>query len=301
MVRSDNRLGQYLMLAPLGISAVLVVLLSLVLIFALSLQRVDPRLLFTEFTLTAYRENVMQPLFWRVLWRSIVISAAVTGATLLLSYPVAYFIAFKGGRHKALMLVLITAPFFTSYLLRIFAWKIILGFNGVVNSALKTVGLIDAPLQFLVYNPFSVVVALTHAYLAFAVLPIYVALERIDKSLVESASDLGARPFANFRQITLPLSKPGIIAAALLIFVPTIGDYITPTLVGGPGGTMIGNLIQAQFGKANDWPAGSALSVTVILTVGVLLALIAATAKLAGRPAKDPAKDPAQDPVGGAA
>ena len=289
MVRSDNRLGQYLMLAPLGVSAVLVVLLSLALILALSLQRVDPTLLFTEFTLTAYRENVLQPLFWRVLARSIAISAAVTAATLLLSYPVAYFIAVKGGRHKALMLVLITAPFFTSYLLRIFAWKIILGFNGVVNSALMTAGLIEAPLQFLVYNSFSVVVALTHAYLAFAVLPIYVALERIDKSLAESASDLGARPFANFRQITLPLSMPGVIAAALLIFVPTVGDYITPTLVGGPGGTMIGNLIQAQFGKANDWPAGSALSVTVILSIGVLLALIAGGARLYRRPARSAA------------
>jgi spermidine/putrescine transport system permease protein len=285
MVRSDNRLGQYLMLAPLGVSAVLVVLLSLALIFALSFQRVDPIRLFTEFTWAAYAENASRPIFWIVLFRSLLISAAVTAVTLLLSYPVAYFIAFKAGRHKALLLVLITAPFFTSYLLRIFAWKIILGFNGVVNSALKTFGLIDAPLQFLVYNPFSVVVALSHAYLAFAVLPIYVALERIDKSLLESASDLGARPFANFRQITLPLSMPGLIAAALLIFVPTVGDYVTPTWVGGPGGIMVGNLIQSQFGKANDWPAGSALSIVVILTVGVLLALIAGGAKLARRTA----------------
>jgi spermidine/putrescine transport system permease protein len=285
MVRSDNRIGQYLMLAPLGVSAVLVVLLSLALIFALSFQRVDPIRLFTEFTWAAYAENASRPIFWIVLFRSLLISAAVTAVTLLLSYPVAYFIAFKAGRHKALLLVLITAPFFTSYLLRIFAWKIILGFNGVVNSALKSIGLIDAPLQFLVYNPFSVVVALSHAYLAFAVLPIYVALERIDKSLLESASDLGARPFANFRQITLPLSMPGLIAAALLIFVPTVGDYVTPTLVGGPSGIMVGNLIQSQFGKANDWPAGSALSVAVILTVGVLLALIAGGAKLARRPA----------------
>ena len=285
MVRSDNRIGQYLMLAPLGGSAVLVVLLSLALIFALSFQRVDPIRLFTEFTWDAYAASVTRPIFWIVLGRSLLISAAVTAVTLLLSYPVAYFIAFKAGRHKALLLVLITAPFFTSYLLRIFAWKIILGFNGVVNSALKTVGLIDAPLQFLVYNPFSVVVALSHAYLAFAVLPIYVALERIDKSLLESASDLGARPFANFRRITLPLSMPGLIAAALLIFVPTVGDYVTPTLVGGPGGIMVGNLIQSQFGKANDWPAGSALSIAVILTVGLLLALIAGSAKLAKRPA----------------
>ncbi|HWA48110.1 MAG TPA: ABC transporter permease [Dongiaceae bacterium] len=285
MVRSDNRIGQYLMLAPLGVSAVLIVLLSLALVFALSFQRVDPIRLFTEFSWDGYAQNVTRPVFWLVLFRSLLISAAVTAVTLLLSYPVAYFIAFKASRHKALLLVLITAPFFTSYLLRIFAWKIILGFNGVVNSALKTVGLIDAPLQFLVYNPFSVVVALSHAYLAFAVLPIYVALERIDKSLLESASDLGARPFANFRQITLPLSLPGVVAAALLIFVPTVGDYVTPTLVGGPGGIMVGNLIQSQFGKANDWPAGSALSVTVILVVGLLLAGIAGGAKLAKRPA----------------
>ena len=285
MVRSDNRLGQYAMLAPLGISAVLVVLVSLALIFVLSMQRTDPAALFTEFSLAAYRDSVGRPIFWVVLLRSLAISAVVTIATLLLSYPVAYFIAFKAGRHKALLLVLISAPFFTSYLLRIFAWKIILGFNGVVNSFLKTLGLIEQPLQFLVYNPFSVVVALTHAYLAFAVLPIYVALERIDKSLLESASDLGARPFANFRQITLPLSMPGLIAAALLLFVPTVGDYVTPTLVGGPGGIMVGNLIQSQFGKANDWPAGSALSIVVILAVGVLLALIAGGAKLARKPA----------------
>jgi spermidine/putrescine transport system permease protein len=285
MVRSDNRLGQYAMLAPLGISAVLVVLVSLGLILVLSVQRTDPTALFTEFTLDSYRNELSRPIFWVVLLRSLAISAAVTVATLLLSYPVAYFIAFKAGRHKALLLVLISAPFFTSYLLRIFAWKIILGFNGVVNSFLKTLGLIDQPLQFLVYNPFSVVVALTHAYLAFAVLPIYVALERIDKSLIESASDLGARPFANFRQITLPLSLPGVVAAALLIFVPTVGDYVTPTLVGGPGGTMVGNLIQAQFGKANDWPAGSALSMAVIFSVGLLLALTASGVKLARRPA----------------
>jgi spermidine/putrescine transport system permease protein len=283
MVRSDNRFGQYAMLAPLGVSAVLVVVVALGLILALSFQKPDPIALFTEFTGDAYRNEVARPIFGIVLARSIAISAAVTIATLLLCYPVAYFIAFKAGRYRALLLILISAPFFTSYLLRIFAWKIILGFNGVVNSALKTVGLISEPLQFLVYNPFSVVVALTHAYLAFAVLPIYVALERIDKSLIESASDLGARPFANFRQITLPLSLPGIVAAALLIFVPTVGDYVTPTLVGGPGGTMVGNLIQAQFGKANDWPAGSALSMAVIFSVGLLLALLAAGGKLARR------------------
>jgi spermidine/putrescine transport system permease protein len=132
-------------------------------------------------------------------------------------------------------------------------------------------GLIDQPLQYLVYRPSTVVVALVHAYLAFAILPIYVGLERIDRTLIEAAADLGAGPIRNFTRITLPLSMPGVMAAALLIFVPTVGDYITPTLVGGPDGAMVANLIQSEFGKANDWPAGSAISVATILAVAVPL------------------------------
>jgi spermidine/putrescine transport system permease protein len=261
------------MVAPLGISAVLVVLVSLGLILVLSVQRTDPSALFTEFTLDAYRNELSRPIFWAVLVRSLWISAAVTGATLLLSYPVAYFIAFKAGRHKALFLVLISAPFFTSYLLRIFAWKIILGFNGVVNSFLKTLGLVDQPLQFLVYNPFSVVVALTHAYLAFAVLPIYVALERIDKSLIESASDLGARPFANFRQITLPLSLPGIVSGSLVVFAWTFSAFPTPELLGGGRVKMIANVVKDLALDAFNWPGSAAFAVVALAVTLLLLVL----------------------------
>jgi spermidine/putrescine transport system permease protein len=271
VVRRDNIAGQYVLVAPLVVATVAVVVIALALTFMLSLQEKDPQRLFTSFTLSAYRESVINPLYGRILLRTVMISGIITAVTVAAAYPVAYFIAFHIRRHKQALLLLITAPFLTSYLLRVFAWKIILGYNGVINASLTSLGVIDAPLQFLVYNPAAIVIALSHAYVAFAVLPIYVALERIDRDLLEAASDLGARPFARFLQVTLPLSLPGVLAAALLIFVPTIGDYVTPTLVGGPDGLMVGNLIQAQFGKSNDWPAGSALAVATIANVGLLL------------------------------
>jgi spermidine/putrescine transport system permease protein len=195
------------------------------------------------------------------------ISATVTLATVLLAYPMAYFIAFRVKKNKLVWLILITVPFWTSYLLRVFAWKVVLGYNGVVNSGLASVGLIDAPLEFLLYNQTAVVITLAHAWAAFAILPIYVSLEKIDRSLLEAAQDLGEGPFMAFVRVTLPLSMPGLIAASLLVFIPTVGDYVTPTLVGGPRGIMIGNIIQSQFGKANDWPMGAALSVISMLTV----------------------------------
>jgi spermidine/putrescine transport system permease protein len=265
---------RYALVAPLSVTTILTVLISLGLILALSFQTVDVVKLFTSLTTNAYTENLGRPLFWRLLWRSIVIALAVTAVTLVLAYPAAYFISFKAGRLKNALLIVVSAPFFTSYLLRIFGWKIILGYNGILNALLVESGLIAEPLQTLVYRPGTVVVALAHAYLAFAILPIYVALDRIDRSLIEAASDLGARPHINFLRIILPLSMPGVISAALLIFVPTVGDYITPTLIGGPDGSMVANLIQSAFGKSNDWPAGSAMSVATMLAVALPLLAI---------------------------
>jgi len=274
-------LGRYALLAPLLVSTVLAVLVSLGLILALSFQTVDVTRLFTTPTLDAYAENLGEPLFWRLLLRSVLIALAVMAVTIVLAYPVAYVISFRIRKYKSALLLVVSAPFFTSYLLRIFAWKIILGYNGILNGLLLHLGLIQQPLEYLVYRPSTVVVALTHAYLAFAILPIYVGLERIDRALIEAAADLGAGPIRNFVRITLPLSMPGVISAALLIFVPTVGDYITPTLVGGPDGAMVANLIQSAFGKANDWPAGSAMSVATMLTVA--LPLVAIYALYAGR------------------
>ena len=146
----------------------------------------------------------------------------------------------------------------------------ILGYNGAINSGLKSVGLIEQPLEFLLYSPTAVVITLTHAWAAFAILPIYVSLEKIDRSLLEAATDLGDGPVARFLRVTLPLSLPGVIAASLLIFIPTVGDYITPTLVGGPDGIMIANMIQAHFGKVNDWPMGAALAICMMIVVALI-------------------------------
>jgi spermidine/putrescine transport system permease protein len=213
------------------------------------------------------------PIYTILLVKSLLMALIATSAIVLIAYPMAYFLAFRVTRHKMLWLILLTLPFWTSYLLRVFAWKVILGYNGVLNSGLISLGIISEPLGFLLYNPSSVIITLVHAWLAFAILPIYVSLEKIDRSLLEAATDLGDNGFACFLRVTLPLSLPGVVSAALLVFIPTVGDYITPAQVGGSSGIMIGTLIQSQFGKANNWPLGSALSIVTMLTVTALVCL----------------------------
>lgn len=223
------------------------------------------------FTWENYRFALEDPLVRHLLVRSVWIAGLVTAATVALAYPIAYFIAFRTQR-KTLWLLLITIPFWTSYLLRVFSWKLILGFNGVLNSALMTVGLIDEPLTFLLYNEVAVVLTLAHAWAPFAIMPIYVSLQKIDRSLLEAATDLGCSKLGRFLRVTLPLTVPGIIASCLIIFIPTVGDYVTPALVGGSDGKMIANLIQVQFGAANNWPMGATLSLMAMVAVGLVAA-----------------------------
>jgi spermidine/putrescine transport system permease protein len=224
----------------------------------------------TTLSLANYKEAAERPLYEALLLRSLSISAACTFVTVLLAYPMAYYVAFHVHRHKLIWIILMTLPFWTSYLLRVFTWKIILGFNGVINSGLKGLGLIEQPLEFLLYSPTAVVITLAHAWAAFAILPIYVSLEKIDRSLLEAATDLGDGPVARFLRVTLPLSLPGVIAATLMIFIPTVGDYVTPALVGGPDGIMLANMIQALFGKVNNWPMGAALAVSMMVIVATI-------------------------------
>ncbi|MEM8841072.1 MAG: ABC transporter permease [Pseudomonadota bacterium] len=219
-------------------------------------------------SLKNYNDAMTRPIYGALIARSLWISAAATFVTVLFCYPMAYYVAFYVHRSKMLWLILMTLPFWTSYLLRVFAWKIILGYDGLINSSLMGLGLIEQPLEFLLYSQTAVVITLTHAWAAFAILPIYVSLEKIDRSLLEAATDLGDGPWARFFRVTLPLSLPGIMAACMLIFIPTVGDYITPALLGGPDGLMIGNLIQLQFGRANNWPMGSTLAILMMLAVG---------------------------------
>ena len=259
--------------APGAILGLVVVAFALGLVLLLGFRENDGSLLGHGFTLANIVAAVGDPLYARVVGRSLVIAGAVTAATVVLAYPVAYYAAFHAGRWRALVLFLVTLPFWTSYLLRVFAWKIVLAYNGVLNSALMELGLIRAPNMALLNTPAAVVLTLAHAYAAFAILPIFVALDRIPRNLAEAAADLGAPPRTTFRRVILPMSMPGVLSAALVVFVPTVGDYVTPALVGGPDSTMIGTIIQAQFGKANDWPFGAAVS---MLTLAIILCVVLA-------------------------
>ncbi|MFZ1725519.1 MAG: ABC transporter permease [Albidovulum sp.] len=205
--------------------------------------------------------------------KSLAMSLVATICVIGLAWPMAYFLAFRVTRNKAMWIILLTIPFWTSYLLRVFSWKIVLGFNGAINSGLMSLGLIRAPLEFLLYNPIAVMLTLAHSWIAFSVLPIYVSMEKIDRTLLEAASDLGDGRWQRLRRITLPLSMPGTIVATLLVFIPTVGDYVTPTLVGGPGGTMIGSLVQQLFLKQDNAPMGAAISIVMMLIIAALVGL----------------------------
>ncbi len=220
-----------------------------------------------DWSLRNYATILTEPLYTTLLLRSLAMAMVATFVTVVLVYPMAYFLAFHVHSNKLIWLIIITLPFWTSYLLRVFAWRVILGYEGVINSGLMELGLIGEPLQFLLYSRPAVIITLAHAWAAFAFLPIYVSLEKIDRSMLEASADLGEPPVMRFFRVVLPLSMPGVIAGTFLMFIPTVGDYVTPALVGGPDAAMIGNLIQLQFGTINNWPMGAALAVTMIVAI----------------------------------
>ena len=239
------------------------------------------------FTLKNYETFFEKWIYGKLLLRSIRMSATVTLITIVLAYPVAYFLAFRVTRNKMTWLILINIPFVTSYLLRVLAWKIMLGNNGVINGTLEGLGFIEEPLEYLLYSRFAVVLTLAHAWAAFAILPIYVSLQKIDRSLLEAAADLGDGPVKRFLRITLPLSMPGVIAAAVIEFIPTVGDYITPIMVGGPKGVMIGQIVAAQFGAANNWPLGAALTIIMMISITAIVCTFIWFARLGTVRARD--------------
>jgi spermidine/putrescine transport system permease protein len=270
-LRSEALRG-YLLLSPTLLVMVGVMVIPMTAMVVLSFWTQTAGTTFdTTFTLANYVDAFSRDMYRILFVRSLAVSALTTLLTVLLAYPMAYYVAFHVHRHKLVWIILMTLPFWTSYLLRVFAWKIILGYNGAINSGLISLGVLSEPLGFLLYNPSAVVITLTHAWAAFAILPIYVSLEKIDRSLLEAATDLGDGPVMRFLRVTLPLSLPGVIAASVLIFIPTVGDYVTPTLVGGTDGYMIANAIQFQFARGNNWPLGAALSLTSMVLVTVIV------------------------------
>ncbi|MEI4261305.1 ABC transporter permease [Roseovarius sp. D0-M9] len=269
-LRRSKSAQSYGLLSPTLLVLIVGVVIPFLILLAMSFWTRQGFDFDTTLTTANYTRAWDEPIYGAFLARSFWISGIATVATLLLCYPMAYYVAFHVHQRKMLWIVLMTLPFWTSYLLRVFAWKVILGYEGVINASLMGTGLIDAPMEFLLYSQTAVIITLAHAWAAFAILPMYVSLEKIDRALLEAAADLGDGPAMRFLRITLPLSMPGVIAASFLIFIPTTGDYITPALLGGPDGAMIGNLIQLQFGAVNNWPMGAALSIILMLWIAAI-------------------------------
>ena len=277
-LRRDETKGMVL-IAPPFIYAVLLLAAPLAAIVLFSFWTQDFMTIDRSFALSNYREAFTDPLYMELLSRSLRISLSVTAITVVLAFPVAYFVSFYvAPERKSLWLFLITIPFWTSYLIRVFLWRVILAYDGPVNGTLVGLGVIDEPLAWILYSANSVVITLAHAYAPFAILPIFVSLEKIDRSLHEAGRDLGENRVMVFLRVTLPLAMPGVLAAVLIVFIPTIGDYVTPRLVGGSDGTMIANMIQTQFMRLNNAPMGATLSVLAMLMVGfVSLVMILGT------------------------
>jgi spermidine/putrescine transport system permease protein len=224
-----------------------------------------------SWTLDNYRQLLQVSVYWQTLFRSMWIAARVMIFSLLLGYPLAYYLSFHAGRRKDLLYQLVIIPLWVSYLVRAYAWKTILGSDGVLNTLLQYVHVTSHPLDFLLYSPFAVVLTLTHIYTPFTFLPIYAALEHIPRNLVEASHDLGASPLQTFWRVIFPLSIPGVLAGATFAFVLSLGDFLAPLLLGGPSGIMISNIVVSLFGAAYNWPLGAAISFCMLaLVLGLL-------------------------------
>ncbi len=219
------------------------------------------------FTLEHYRNFLSHATYQRLLWQSGLLALQCALLAVLLAYPLAYFLAFKAGRLRIVFLTLLILPAWTSYLLRLLSWKLILGSNGVVNSLLISSGLVEQGVPFFLYSRTAVLITLIYEWLPFAALPIFSALERIDPRLLEAAADLGCKPWQAFLRVTLPLSLTGVAASFFFVFIPTLGEWVAPSMVGGVNGMMYGNLIQDQFLRALNWSMGAVLALALLAAV----------------------------------
>ena len=212
-------------------------------------------------------------IYLSLFWKSVRMSLTVSIAVVLLAYPIGYFLALVVRKLKYVLLLVIIVPFLTSFLLRVLAWKVMLGDRGVFNSLLVSLHVrpVDDPIEWLLYSQFTVMLVLAYAWIPFVALPIFVSLDNLDRSLLEAASDLGCSRFRTFWRVTLPLSLPGLIAGFVFVFVPTIGEFVTPLLVGGTSGYMYGNAIQDLFTRGLDWQTGSVLAMFLLLVVAGLM------------------------------
>ena len=241
-------------------------------LFCYSFWSVSPaQVIVHNWNLQNYLQLARNPIYLQVLFRSMRIAASVTVFALLLGYPLAYYLSFHAAKRKDLLYQLVIIPLWASYLVRGYAWKTILGSDGVLNGFLQYLHITHKPVEFFLYSPFAVIITLTHIYTPFTLLPIYASLEHIPRNLLEASHDLGSSPWSTFRRVILPLSLPGALAGATFAFVLTLGDFLAPLLVGGPSGVMISNVVVSLFGAAYNWPLGAAISFCMMLLVVALL------------------------------
>jgi spermidine/putrescine transport system permease protein len=234
----------------------------------------------TEFTFDNYVTIFSDSVYVTILAKTIRIALITTSITLIFSYPMAYFLASLSGRRKAVCLLLLFMPFWSSYVVRTFLWLPMLGRNGLINTLLIKIGVIDEPLSVLLYSEGTVHLGLFYVYSLFMILPIYLSLDRLDRRLIEAAGDLGAGPLQAFYRVVLPLSMPGVLSGSVMVFLLACGAYVTPQLLGGTAGVMFGNIIAAQYLNTNNWPLGAALSVVLVAVVLLGMLLIGRRAKL---------------------
>ncbi len=244
---------------------------------------VDYQTIDRTFTLDNVQKVFSNPLYPTVLWRTVLIAAAVTLTDMVLAFPIAFYIAKRATRHRELLLMLVVFPLWSSYLVRAFAWKTILGTNGILNSFLLWTGIVDQPVAAFLYSKTAMYITFSQVWLPFMILPLYTILDRMPNSLLEASSDLGSNWFQTFRRVVFPLALPGLLAGSLSVFSLTMGDYITPSLIGGsPGTELIGGIIADQFGVAYNWPLGAALILPVLAIISIFL-LVANRAGALGR------------------
>jgi len=266
-----SRAYRLLVFLPPVLWVALFLLFPYALLFAHSFWSVRDGVILHNWNFANYATLFQNHVYLEVLLRTARIAASVTLLSILLGYPLAYFLSFHSGPRKELLYQLVVVPLWVSYLVRGYAWKTILGSDGVLNGFLQYLHITHEPLPALLYSPFSVVLMLTHIYTPFVFLPIYASLEHIPRSLIEASQDLGASPRATFLRVVLPLSLPGLLAGATFAFVLSLGDFLAPLLVGGRSGTMIANIVQSLFGAAYDWPLGAAISMFILaFTLAVL-------------------------------
>jgi spermidine/putrescine transport system permease protein len=227
-----------------------------------------------EFTWENFRQVFTNLGYRNTLIRTFWIANLVTLIDALLALPVAYFLAFRAGKFKQPLMILVLLPLWSSYLVRVFAWRIILGYNGILNGVLVSTGILHEPSTLFLYNKFSVVLTLCYIWLPFMILPLTTAFERLPVKLLEASADLGATPFRTLRRVTIPLILPGLLAGGLSVFSLTMGDYITPSLIGGAGDILVGNIVASEFGVAANWPLGAAFAAVVLVVLFALMAFL---------------------------